>query len=445
MLFRRRALAYGALCLGLVFAIDARPARAECTMSTPSLGVQVKDCTEGSLHWVEAFADLATVDVAVRVSRPAERGRTVEEWASGIAGAVLAVQAGPFRFPTYDPVGLTVGSGEHWLGSADDGSLSLIGLNSAGVGIFVPAEQIVPHEPLWMDDVISGPPILVDGYPLMPCRGDGCEQRPRTAIGLSEGAQFLVVVAVEGWTERSPEGVTDVELARMALRAGASDAIRTGDGATSVLWTGGALAVPSSDGASRPTAAFLGLFDVGSGAHGQLVGVIKRSEEPQDAIADARVTVRTLDGTVAATGPVLASNGFWEFDLPARSYIVTAAAPGYVSGCRQCEAIADMQIWCTILLRSGSGEETCAPEPRVLEVGPWPTRPDVTPDAGMPGTDAGPRPDPPPPSGGCSCDASAERAILSPLAGIGATLALVIARARRRRRRGRPDLCRTGP
>lgn len=350
---------------------------------SPLAGVTTERCADAaSEHW-RVQVDLGAVDLGLAVSRPNERARTVERWVSETPGVVLAVQAGDFEFPSYAPRGLTVGEGEVWSESVDDGALAVLGFDSRGVGIFVPPRQVVPAEP-WMDDVISGPMVLRDGVPVERCDGSGCERRSRTGVGLDAAGRRLIAVVALG-DRPTRVGVTDPELGALLRDAGAHDALRSGQGAWSVLYGGSELLVPSSDGASRPTAAFLGVVDRGGGSQTRLRGVVGVEGAPEEVLAAARVRVEALDGRVVAEGATLTEGAYWEYTLPVREYVVRASLPGYRTGCKLCVGLPSADVWCSVFLAPGEGEQVCAPPSRALDVGPWPEAVDagVLRDAGV--------------------------------------------------------------
>ena len=350
-----------------------------------SVGVTVRSCTETGRRWSVVIADLAAADVAVRVTRPAERGRTVDAWSADVPGAVAVVPGGPFTFPGYVPLGLTIGEGEAWPDARDDGALGVLALDAVGAGLVAPAEVTVPAES-WMRTAVSGPIVLRAGSPIATCEGSGCERMPRAAAGLSEDGRELVIVVAEGWAEGA-DGVTDPEIGGMVRSAGAYDAIRIGEGATSLLRTaGGVGAIASSDGAPRPTAAFLAVVDRGSGASGELVGVVERFTDhaPLPAV---RLRVTTTDGTEVAAGGTLTTNAYWRFPLPERTYVVYASLDGYRTQCRVCNVVRGMETWCSMFLENGSGSAECSAPPRGIDAGSYPVI-DAGVDAGGP-PDAG--------------------------------------------------------
>lgn len=375
------------------------PAVAQCAADeAPSVGVVLRRCTDGDVRWVEVVADLASADVGARVSRPMERGAVVEEWAGAVvSGAAIAVPAGPFRFADLEPVGLTVGDGEHWGTTADSPGLGVLALDARQAGVLAPAEQVVPVEP-WMHDVLSGVSIVRDGVALA-CRDEGCAAAPRTGVGLSEDGRSLVIVAAAGWVADAP-GVGDGQLGQLLAAAGAHDAVRVAEGATSTMWARGeGLVMPSSDGASRASAAFLAVVDLSAGVTGRLVGVVERMEDNRALVA-ARIRVETSDGTLAAEGGTLTDRAYWTFTLPARDYVVRATVAGFRTSCRVCTVEAGGESWCSQFMVRGEGMETCAPPPRGRDAGPWPAG-----DAGRP-VDGSVEP---PPPGACAIGPRAPR------------------------------------
>jgi hypothetical protein len=352
------------------------PARAECAESELSVGITVRRCSDPERVYAVVSADLAAADVAVRVSRSGERGQTVDRWGSVIPGLVAAVQGGSFAFPSYMPRGLTIGEGEPWPDTEDDGALGVLALDRSGAGLIAPSEALVEAQP-WMHSAVSGPVIVRAGAAITACEGTGCSRAPRTAAGLSADGRMLLLIVVEGWTAAS-EGVNDLELAALAREAGAQDAIRIGEGATSLLWTAsGQGAIASSDGSPRPTAAFLGLVDVGMGATGDLVGVVERASDTM-ALPMAQIRVETTDGRTVAMGGTLTARAYWRFTLPERTYVVRASHDGYREGCRVCSVARGRETWCSLFLTPGSGSAECMAPPRGVDAGAFPTA-----DAGL--------------------------------------------------------------
>jgi len=385
--------------------VHAAGARAECVEGSPSVGVVLRDCEEDGLRWAEVRADLVAADVGVRVSRPSERGRTADAWGEGTPGVVVAVQGGGFRFPSWAPTGLTVGDGEVWDRGEDDARSGVVAFDERGAALVAPPEQVVPAED-WMRQVVSGPTVLRDGTAISECDGRACEAAPRSAVGLSEDGRTLVLLAVEGWVEGSA-GVDDPTLGEMIRAVGAFDAIRVGEGATSVLWAReGGFPVPSSDGAPRPTAAFLAVVDRASGVTARIRGVVQQAADPMAGLPDARVRVETIDRRLVVESGTMTDDGYFEHVVPAREYFVRASHPGYRTGCKYCPVPEGGEMWCSLFLSMGDGEAACHAPGFGVDGGPCPAG-DPEADAGPPEPDAGTAPpDPDPPTGSCSAAGS---------------------------------------
>ncbi|MCC7541407.1 MAG: phosphodiester glycosidase family protein [Deltaproteobacteria bacterium] len=384
--WRRRSASWlaSSVVAGIVLLVDAGRARADCTERDLGGAIVVSSCSDGTpRHWTVLRADLSHADLGLRVTRAAGRGLTPIDWrdSAGIDNAVAIVSGGPFELAEMHPEGLTVAEAEPWSETVDDAAHSVLAAGMQNIAGVFEEERLVPHEP-WMRSAISGGRLLVrDGTALGACIGRGCEHAPRTGVGLSEDARSLVLVVVEGWTERSL-GATEPELASLLRGAGAWRAFATASGATSALWLSDAPdAVPSSDGAPRVAAVHLALLDVASGQTRRLVGVVETRDGTP--LPEASVSVETLDGRAVGEPPALNEGAYFEVRVPIRDYyVVRASMDGYRSGCVLCDVLASRdENWCSLLLDEGDGEETCPVPPRTLDVGPYPIG---EPDAGAP-------------------------------------------------------------
>ncbi|UJR79767.1 phosphodiester glycosidase family protein [Sandaracinus amylolyticus] len=355
----------------LVIAVTlvASSAHADCEAEASlSIGVTVQRCTEEGRRWSVVHADLAASDVGVRIARSGERGQTASAWRASVPGAVVAVQGGAFRFPGWDPEGLTIAEGEVWPGSADDGTRAVLALDAEGAGLVVPAVQTAPAES-WMRSVVSGVEVVRAGAPITGCEGGGCERRPRTAVGISGDGRTLVIVVVEGWTATS-EGVSDPELGALTSEAGAHDAIRIGEGATSALTTAGAVAeIPSSDGALRAAGPFLGIVNRAAGATGLLRSVMELPDHTR--LPGGTYRVESTDGRLVAM-PRANASAYWQLDIAARTYIVHASLAGYRDECKVCTVPPGYEEWCSFQMTPGSGTAECAAPPRGIDAGVYP-------------------------------------------------------------------------
>lgn len=414
-----------ALLIATAAALSSAPhhARADCIDSSPSGGVVVRACTAPGQRWVEVRADLAASDVGVRVARPDERGRTASAWAGAVPGAVAVVSAGPFRFPDYAPIGLTVGAGVAWSDGRDDAALGVLALDAVGGALIAEPRALVPAEP-WMDSALSGVPVVRDGVAVAGCVERACKRAPRTAVGLDADGRTLILVVAAGWTADA-EGVSDPELGALALAAGADDALRTADGATSALWgRPGGVELASSDGAERAGAAFLAVVDRATGTTSRLRGVVEEVGTGT-VLPAATLRVETTDGVLAWEGRTMTTGAYWERTLPVREYIVRASLAGYRTGCKYCPAISGMDTWCSVFLEPGSGAETCPAPARGVDAGPWPLG-TVASDGGV---DGGSRRASV--SSGCNVSAHVQGGTCPPLAWLAAAIFVVATRGRR--------------
>jgi len=404
-------------------------ARADCIDSSPSGGVVVRACTAPGQRWVEVRADLAASDVGVRVGRPDERGRTASAWAGAVPGAVAIVSAGPFRFPDYAPIGLTIGAGVAWSDGRDDAALGVLALDAVGGALIAEPRALVPAEP-WMDSALSGVPVVRDGVAIAGCAARACERAPRTAIGLSADGRTLILVVAAGWSADAA-GVSDPELGALALAAGADDALRTADGATSALWgRPGGVELASSDGAERAGAAFLAVVDRATGVTSRLRGVVEEVGTGA-ALPAAILRIETTDGALAWEGSTMTTGAYWERTLPVREYIVRASVAGHRTGCKYCPAISGMDTWCSVFLELGSGAETCTAPARGVDAGLWPLG-TVAEDGGVDGGGARAAV-----TSGCSVGACAQGTSRADVAWLAAAFVVVAMRWRRGARRAR--------
>ena len=351
-------------------------ARADCGASQLIAGVTLEECTEEPEHWIVLRAELAAATVGIRVSKPAERGQDVLEWAAGAAGTALAVQGGPFRFPGFVPDGLTIGGGDPWVDSADNAALAVIAFDASGAGIFVPPEQVMPNDEAWVQEAVSGFTVVRDGVPVSDCERRDCPLGPLTGMGLSADGRHLIIAVADGWAEGRP-GIHDRRLGEILAGAGSLHGIRTGGGATSVLWTqSSALRIPSSESRPRATAAFFGLINRQDTGTARIRGVVESSSEADTPLPAAWIRIETIDRELVVEGPTLTELAYWEHSLSPRPYVVRATHDGYREGCKYCPAQSGMEVWCSVFLaRDDTGmqpAESCAIPAWGIDAGPWP-------------------------------------------------------------------------
>ncbi|HJL20164.1 MAG TPA: phosphodiester glycosidase family protein [Sandaracinaceae bacterium LLY-WYZ-13_1] len=252
------------LALGLLFL--ASPTRAQDAWGSPYAGVMHLHRTTSAPQEVHAvLADLCTPGMRVRASRSEERARTVSSFAHEV-GAEVAINGDFFSWEDgYDTIGLAMGDGETWPGTFDDEVWALTAFGPGRAQVF--AEPAVVEPEAWMSEAVGGVPQLVaDGMPIASYPGwSFCAARhPRTALGLTEDARTLILVTVDGRSERSV-GMTCPELAELMADLGAHDAVNLdGGGSTALYLADRGVTNRPSDGTERVVANHLGLVLDGS-------------------------------------------------------------------------------------------------------------------------------------------------------------------------------------
>ncbi len=209
-------------------------AAAQDTWSTPAEGVSYLVRTApGPLRMHAAVVDLTRDDLYIRATRPEERGRTVTSFAQH-TGAVVAIN-GDWFGSGFQPVGLAVGQGAHWEGTADEG-WAFIACNVERECHYGNHTQNEELHWRWHDVVGgNGWRLVVDGQiPTYPPEAFYTDRHPRSAVGTSEDGNTMYFVVVEG---RRPEsiGVGFAEIAGFMQELGAHQALMLDGGGSSAL------------------------------------------------------------------------------------------------------------------------------------------------------------------------------------------------------------------
>ena len=207
--------------------------------------------------------DLCAPGVAVRVTGPNERQRTVPSFGDAI-NAEAVVNADFFQFADYSPTGPALHAGNRW-GGTDTNFVAplLFGPNQ----VELPVNTKTDGLPDWATEVVSGhPSIVVDGAVRENTTYAVCTAlNPRTAAGLSEDRKTLVLAVVDGRaTDRI--GMTCGELGALMIELGAHSAVNLDGGGSSTMWLSdrGVVNHPS-DGAPRVVANHLAIRANGAG------------------------------------------------------------------------------------------------------------------------------------------------------------------------------------
>ncbi len=245
----------------------AAPSEATDTWYDPHPGVRYLHRTDGTPWQIHALeVDLCARGVAARATTESERQRTTSSF-GGLVGAQAAINGDFFSYDGYWPTGLGLGAGEHW--HADNTWEGFLALGRDHALITEPTEQWDSLAD-WMSEAVGGYPVLVrDGSAkssFSPAPSHCSDRHPRTAVGLSEDRQTLILVVVDGRSTAS-SGMTCAELSSLLAGLGAWTALNLDGGGSSAAWTEayGVLNDPS-DGSERTVANHLAVWASGSGA-----------------------------------------------------------------------------------------------------------------------------------------------------------------------------------
>ncbi|TVQ94715.1 MAG: hypothetical protein EA397_01015 [Deltaproteobacteria bacterium] len=207
-----------------------------------------------------------------RATRYDERRQRTSAWGEDV-GASVAINGAFFSYTDYDAVGYSVGEGEPWPTAWDHPDFTAIGFGSRGrARIWDPSDPLPPPFEDWWTQVVPGDPVLLRGGEVVhePCYSHMCSRHPRTAVGLTDAGEVLLVT-VDGRTAGA-SGMTRIELAELMRDLGATRALNFDGGGSTTLWVRGrgVVNVPS-DGSERLVASHLGFVP------GERVGCCERA------------------------------------------------------------------------------------------------------------------------------------------------------------------------
>lgn len=232
----------------------------------PAPGVrQLVRTVGGPNRLVGVVVDLGRPEFYIRVTRPGERAQTTSAWAAGV-GAVVAINGDFFDYNGYQPVGLTVGDGEHWEGTRDSGwSFMACTIEKTCTFDDWPTDTALHHR--W-HDVIGGNGwrLLIDGnIPAYPADAYYTQRHPRSGVGVSADGKTMIFGAVEGRRGDSI-GMGFAEFAQFFKDLGAHQALMLdGGGSTALVVNGTRVSrLPSNQGSERVVANHLGIVRGGS-------------------------------------------------------------------------------------------------------------------------------------------------------------------------------------
>ena len=200
-----------------------------------------------------------------------------------------------------------------------------------GVGLGWYPQEVTTQLPSGTQSLVSGfPELVIEGQQYtctsptdsscFPDRSDMRDRHPRSAMGLTEDRQTMILVAVDGRDAPASVGMYGSELAELMFDLGAWEAFNIDGGGSTAMWmeAGGYVNNPS-DGTARAVANHWGVF---AGPEGG------QSAEPGSCFSPGGCFPTILAG--AETEPF--------GDMPPASYghdeAIALLDAGWVSGCR---------------------------------------------------------------------------------------------------------------
>ncbi len=217
---------------------------------------------DGPLRVHVVSIDLTAPGLSLVVTRPDDRGIQTSTFA-GKYNAVIAVNAGFFDVSNHDPIGLTMGEGEVWEDSRDRESYGYVAMGGDNRVVLSTPSELLDKPEEWMTHIVSGRPVLVDGGEIVVSRNgdDPPPRHPRTALGLSEDGETLILAVIDGRWPGESHGMTLEETAGLMLELGAHQALNLDGGGSTTLYIeaeGGVVNRPS-DGEERHVSNHLGV------------------------------------------------------------------------------------------------------------------------------------------------------------------------------------------
>ncbi len=234
------------------------------TWSDPLPGVRLLYRTASGPQRIHALViDTCAAGIRFRATDSDERRRTTSSFAS-LVGAEAAVNGDFFSYDDYDVDGLAVGDGNPWSGVySREGSLAF---GQDRTEIVAPG--VLSAALPWMEEVVSGKPLLVDGGIAQTGFGtwSACDSRnPRTIYALSQDRRTVWLVVVDGRSS-SAVGMTCDEEAALMASLGVDRALNMDGGGSSTMWVAGEGVVNNpSDGSERVVGNHLAIMATGSG------------------------------------------------------------------------------------------------------------------------------------------------------------------------------------
>lgn len=182
--------------------------------------------------------DLGAASTSVVVTRPADRGITVREFAQRY-NADIAINANYFDVGLR-PCGLSAGDGVIWPDAYRESCRMSMGFGDLNEAVAFDSEAVLrgPLPEDWMKHVVSGKPWLLRRGVIQGGWYDPPHihrPHPRTAIGLSRDRNTLFILVADGRRPGLP-GIDGEALAVLLADLGAYDALNLDGGGSSALF-----------------------------------------------------------------------------------------------------------------------------------------------------------------------------------------------------------------
>ena len=241
------------------------------TWYTPGPGLRYLYRTTSTPNQIHAlYVDLCEPGIAVRATTSGERGQSVPSFGSDV-GAVAAINGDFFSYADYSTSGIAFGAGSAWSDTGDDTGTATVAFGE-GRGMILSEGTLVSASAYpWIEDAVSGHPGLLENGADTSAVWD--ERHPRTAAGISEDGETLILVVVDGRSSSSA-GMTVAELRDLMRDLGAWDATNLDGGGSSTMWIDayGTVNDPS-DGSPRTVGNHLGItYDPSAWPEGKSCG-----------------------------------------------------------------------------------------------------------------------------------------------------------------------------
>jgi MYXO-CTERM domain-containing protein len=248
-------------------------ASADSTKTTPAPGIthihRTGAIIRGAVQdYHVVLVDLASPSLRLRVTKEADRGKTVSDYGKTY-GARVAINASFLEFTDYEPCGTTQSFGSYWT-KITSGCTPAIAFDKGLATIFDGAGKATwPASVIATDGVSAGPWLVKDGVKQGPFTTPGSinTRKARTAIGYTKTGKTLIIVAADG-EQPTAQGLTGADLLLIFDEFAAYQALNldgTGSTALFVASEGGLQNKPSEGKERRVANAILVVPDGDAG------------------------------------------------------------------------------------------------------------------------------------------------------------------------------------